>query len=85
MELATFAGVRRKIFHLYIKATNEHKYYTTLQAIFSDNTGLGVSKFTLDRYNFDNPYENLQVVIRKGEALGTGDVKELSKKKSKGS
>jgi hypothetical protein len=58
--------MKRRIFHLHLLETNEHKYYGSLAAIFLDNKDLGVSKFTLDRYNFTTPFENGKVVIRKG-------------------
>lgn len=67
-----------KIFHLQFVSGDVHKYYTSLQALFDDNEGeLGISKFTLDRYDFKKkPFDNGRVIIRKGEAYGTGDVKQ---------
>ena len=50
--------MKRRLFHLTIKATVEHKYYGSLAAIFLDNKDLGVSKFTLDRYDISGPFEN---------------------------
>lgn len=50
--------MKRRIFHLELKAPSEHKYYGSLAAIFLDNKDLGVSKFTLDRYDFSEPFEN---------------------------
>jgi len=41
----------RKIFHLEIKADNSHKYYGSLSALCSENPELGISKFTLDRFD----------------------------------
>lgn len=70
--------MRRKIFHLYNKEQEKHSYYGSLQALFNHFNNLGVSKFTLDRYDFANPFENDKVVIRKGEFLSTGDVKQKS-------
>ena len=43
----------RKIFHLETKADNSHKYYGSLSALCSENPDLGISKFTLDRFDFD--------------------------------
>lgn len=68
----------KKIFHLYIKDKEKHSYYGSLQALFNHFNNLGVSKFTLDRYDFANPFENEKIVIRKGEFLSTGDVKQKS-------
>lgn len=67
--------MKRRIFHLHIIETNEHKYYGSLAAIFLDNKDLGVSKFTLDRYDWSKPFENSKVVIRKGEMLSANDAR----------
>lgn len=72
--------MKRKLFHLTIKATGEHKYYGSLQALFLDNKDLGISKFTLDRYNFVKPFENEVCVINKGFVLSTGDIRGLAPK-----
>ena len=48
----------RKIFHLEIKSESCHKYYGSLSALCSENPNLGVSKFTLDRFDFTEPFEN---------------------------
>lgn len=74
-EGAIFTDVGKKLFHIYIKASEQHKYYGSLKAIFDDKNDVGVSKFTLDRYDFTKPFENDKVIIRKGEMLSTGDVK----------
>lgn len=71
--------MKRRIFHLTIKATGEHKYYGSLAAIFLDNKDLGVSKFTLDRYDFSTPFENEICIIRKDFVLSTGDVRDAAK------
>lgn len=68
--------MKRRIFHLHLKSANEHKYYGSLAAVFLDNTNLGVSKYTLDRYDFTTPFENEICIIRKSQMLSTGDVKE---------
>ncbi len=65
----------RKIFHLYLKEKDKHRYYGSLQALFNHFKNLGVSKFTIDRYDFTEPFENEKVIIRKGQFLTTGDVK----------
>lgn len=74
-ELGIFTDVGKKLFHLYLKASEQHKYYGSLKAIFDDKNDVGVSKFTLDRYDFTTPFENDKAIIRKGEMLSTGDVK----------
>lgn len=60
---------------MHIIETNEHKYYGSLAAIFLDNNALGISKFTLDRYDWSKPFENSKVVIRKGEMLSANDAR----------
>ena len=65
----------RKIFHLEIKADNSHKYYGSLSALCSENPNLGVSKFTLDRFDFDaSNFENAICIIRKSVMKTTGSV-----------
>ncbi len=71
--------MKRRIFHLTIKATGEHKYYGSLAAIFLDNKDLCVSKFTLDRYDFSQQFENEVCIIRKDFILSTGDVRDAAK------
>ena len=48
----------RRIFHLELKEDNSHKYYGSLSALVEENTDIGISKFTLNRYDFSKPYEN---------------------------
>lgn len=71
--------MKRRIFYLTIKATGEHKYYGSLAAVFLDNKDLGVSKFTLDRYDFSQSFENEKCIIRKGFVLSTGDIRDVAK------
>jgi len=66
----------RKIFHLETKADNSHKYYGSLSALCSENTYLGISKFTLDRFDFTEPFENATCIIRKSVMKTTGSVAE---------
>lgn len=67
----------RKIFHLEIKADNSHKYYGSLSALCSENPDLGISKFTLDRFDFDaSNFENAICIIRKSVMKTTGSVGE---------
>lgn len=54
-----------KIFHLELKQDGIHKFYGSLAALCRHNNNIGISKFTLDRYNFEIPYENEVCLIRK--------------------
>lgn len=73
----------RKIFHLEIKADNSHKYYGSLSALCSENPDLGISKFTLDRFDFDTSnFENAICIIRKSVMKTTGSVGEKKIKKT---
>ena len=51
-----------KVYHLEING--QHSYYTTLTGLCVNN--IGVSKFTLDRHDFKEPYRNDICIIRKG-------------------
>ena len=70
----------RRLFHLQLKATCEHKYYGSLAAVFLDNKNLQVSKFTLDRYDFTIPFENEVCIIRKAFMSSAGDIRETELK-----
>jgi len=70
----------RRLFHLQLKSSGEHKYYGSLAAIFLDNKDLGVSKFTLDRYDFSTPFENEVCIIRKAFMSSAGDIRETELK-----
>ena len=63
-----------------MKSTSEHKYYGSLTAIFIDqaNPDLRISKATLDRFNFDCPFENDVCIIRKGFLITTVDIRKLN-------
>jgi len=65
----------RKVIHLENKATGEHKYYGSLAAVFLDNKDLQVSKFSLDRYDFSQPFENEKCIIRKAFMSSAGDIR----------
>ncbi len=60
----------RKIFHLEYKkrAKNKHFFSTTLVGI-CENNEMGVSKATLDRWDFSKPYENDHVILTKVNLL----------------
>ena len=65
----------RKIFHLENKSDSSHKYYGSLSALCSENPDLGISKFTLDRFDFDTSnFENAIFIIRKSVMKTTGSV-----------
>jgi len=64
----------RKIYHLELKHQGLHRYYGSLLALVKDNPGIGVSQHTLYRYNFEKPYENENVIIRKDNMKTTVDV-----------
>lgn len=69
--------MKRKVYHLYDKKTDKHSYYNSLTALCRDNADLGVSKFTLDRYDWDLlnwEYENLICIIRLGFSKSVSDV-----------
>ena len=72
----------RKIFHLEIKTNNLHKYYGSLSALCLENLNLGVSKFTLDRFDFSQPFENSVCIIRKSIMKTTGSVEKKIKNAS---
>ena len=72
----------RKIFHLEIKSEGSHRYYGSLSALCSENPNLGVSKFTLDRFDFSESFENAICIIRKSVIKTTGSVGEKKIKKT---
>ena len=58
----------RKIFHINFKADNSHFDYGDLSVLFKNHTPdeVGISRYTLDRWNFEKPFENEICIIRKG-------------------
>jgi len=64
----------RKIYHLEDKKSGSHRYYGSLLALCRDNPDIGVSRHTLYRYDFETPYENEKVIIRKDHMQTTVDV-----------
>lgn len=58
-----------KIFHIEFKSDKSHKYYGSLSALFKHNKEIGISKFSLDRHNFETPFENEICVIRKSQIV----------------
>ena len=76
----------RRLFHLEKKSDNSHQYYGSLSALCNDNSDLGVSKFTLDRYDFESAeFENENFIIRKSVMKTTSqiDLKKVGKKNIK--
>lgn len=55
-----------KLYHIIIKETNEDFDYGDLKILIDSHPNIGVSKFTLDRFDFSNKYENEFCIIRKG-------------------
>ncbi len=67
-----------KVFTLIYQKPLKIKTYTSLTALYEDNTAvnLGVSKSTLEKYEFDRfNYVSNYVIISKTETKGTGDVR----------
>lgn len=58
----------KKIFHIEFK-TGYNYYYGDLTILCNTWKNIGVSKFTLDRWNFETPFENEICIIRKSELV----------------
>ena len=72
------------IFHLYIKPLDLHKYYGSLQAVFNDKTNpMGISIFTVQRHAFTEPYENENVILRKGKMMRSTEALTARKPRAK--
>lgn len=72
--------MKRRLFHLHIKASNEHKYYGSLMGLLLDNENLGISKSYLEKYDWSEPYENELIVIRKWFMSSANDIRSASVK-----
>lgn len=72
--------MKRRLFHLHIKETNEHKYYGSLIGLLLDNENLGISKSYLEKYDWSTPYENELIVIRKVFMSSANDIRNVSVK-----
>lgn len=68
----------RRLFHLHIKSTNDHKYYGSLVGLLLDNENLGISKSYLEKYDWLKPYENELIIIRKGFMSSANDIRGVS-------
>lgn len=65
----------KTVWHLFLKATSENKFYGSLKALCSDNQELGRSKFFFDRWKFDEtPYDTDICIIRKDLIKTTGQI-----------
>ena len=67
-----------KIYTLIYQKPLKVKTYSSLVALFEDNTPeqLGVSKFKLDRFDFDSTYfVSTKVIITRSIPLSSGDVR----------
>jgi hypothetical protein len=57
----------RKMYHLHIKSLNSDYYYGDLTILFKHwGQYFSVSKFKLDRWDFETPYEEENFIIKKG-------------------
>jgi len=62
----------RKVLHLEIKTTGEHKYYGSLVALWKDNEA--IPYHTIKRLDLTNGWENEAIKIRLGVLLTPSDV-----------
>lgn len=74
--------MKRRLFHLHIKTTNEHKYYGSLKGLLLDNENIGISQSYLEKFQWSEPYENEFIIIRKGFMSSAGDIRGVSAKRS---
>ncbi|WP_308764913.1 hypothetical protein [uncultured Bacteroides sp.] len=62
---------KRRVIHVEIKATGEHKYFASPAAVYDVFTSkqLGIARQSLLNYwqKTEEPYENAICIIRKGE------------------
>ena len=63
--------MNKKLFHIEFKnaVENEKHFYYGDLTILCNTHEIGISKFTLDRWNFESPFENEICIIRKGERV----------------
>lgn len=60
--------MNKKLYHIQFKENGTHCYYGDL-TILCNTHEIGISKFTLDRWNFETPFENEICIIRKSELV----------------
>lgn len=65
--------MKRKVLHLEIKATGEHKYYGSLVALWKDNDV--IPYHTIKRLDLSNGWEDEKFKIRLGSLLTPSEVK----------
>lgn len=60
--------MNKKLYHLEFKNVieKEKRFYYGDLTILCNTHEIGISKFTLDRWNFEKPFENDLCIIRKG-------------------
>lgn len=69
-----------------IQGSVRHYYYSSLTAFYNDQEGsFPVSKFTLDRWNWENDYRvddgiNGKLILRKGNMYSNNDLKNIIQK-----
>ena len=66
--------MKKKVYHIEIKETKEHDYYNSLTALFKERKELGISIFTLQRFDFSIQFENEICIIRLGYAKSSSDI-----------
>jgi hypothetical protein len=57
--------MNKKLYHIEFKETGFNFYYGDLTILCNTWKNISVSKFTLDRYDFIEPFENETCIIRK--------------------
>lgn len=65
-------NMNKKLFHIEFKNALEnekHFYYGDLTILCNNHENIGISKFTLDRWDFETPFENERCIIRKSELV----------------
>ena len=63
--------MNKKLYHIEFKSASDnerHFYYGDL-TILCNTHEIRISKFTLDRWNFETPFENEICIIRKNELV----------------
>jgi hypothetical protein len=61
--------MNKKLYHIEFKETGFNYYYGDLTILCNTWKNIGVSKFTLDRYDFTKHFENEICIIRKSELV----------------
>lgn len=72
--------MNRKIYHIEFKKAIENKkhfYYGDLTILCNTHKNIGISKYTLDRRNFETHFENEICIIRKSFILLSTRSKQL--------